>query len=215
MIHHADAALEAWFDASLPKVSVTFDEPDADNRSRSPRLHLQLSGVREQTAKRNTEENDIRDEAGRVVARQRAIRFFDVDYRCSVSGPHPAAHEVLGALLQLVVDHEVVPVEHLPEPLREIGEPVELTLAAPPSPSASLVLRLGVPVQPTPEREIAPPAVELHLDMLPAPGRTAPAADAAEDEAAPRAASDVLDERRWTTVRRRERITPGSTADAS
>lgn len=214
VIHHADAALADWFGELDPKGAVTFDPPDTDSSKRSTTMSLLLAAVREQTSKRNTETSDVRDGDGRVIARQRATRYFELDYACTVTGPHPAAHELLGRVLQLMVDHEVVPIEHLPDELAELDEPVEIGLVAPGAAvgasAASLMLRLVVPVRPTAEREIAPPAVELHLDVAPAPGRTA----ATTDEAATVSTTpDLLEERRWTTVRRRERITPGSTFD--
>lgn len=207
VIHHADAALEAWFGEL--GVDLSFDPPESDaGRSRSATMSLVLSGIREQVAKRNTESRDLRDDDGRVVGRQRAIRFFELDYTCSVAGPHPTAHEVLGQVLQLLVDNDTIPVSHLPSELTDIGEPVEVSVIAPTAATltraAALTVRVIVPVQPTAEREIAPPAVELHLEMLPAPGRTAPS-----EPASTGTTEEPMPERQWTTVRRRERITPG------
>lgn len=214
VIHHADAALGAWFGGLDPKGGVTFTSPDAGSSPKTPTMFLLLAAIREQTSKRNTETRDVRDDAGRVVARQRATRYFELDYTCNVAGPHPDAHELLGRVLQLIVDHDVIPTEHLPVDLVELDEPVEISLVAPAASigtgSASITIRLVVPVRPTVEREIAPPAEELHLDVGPAPGRAA-SSSAPGTEHTP--ATDPVEERRWTTVRRRERITPGSTFD--
>jgi len=213
VIHHADAALEAWFGSLDGKVGVTFEPPDVapPGSQRTTTMSMVLTAVREQMSKRNTETRDVRDDDGRVVERQRATRYFELDYVCRVTGPHPDAHEQLGRVLQLMVDHDVVPTGHLPAELADLDEPVEVSVVAPAAPvgvgAAALTIRLIVPVRPTAEREIAEPAVELHLDMAPAPGRTA---------ASPTGAAEVDDvsgpvpERRWTTVRRRERITPGT-----
>jgi hypothetical protein len=210
VIHHADAALEAWLGGLDGKVEVTFepsdDAPSTSRRSTS--MSMLLAAVREQTTKRNTETRDVRDDEGRVIERQRATRYFELDYVCRVTGPHPDAHEQLGRVLQLMVDHDVVPAEHLPAELADLDEPVEVCVVAPSTPigssGAALTIRVIVPVRPTPVREIAEPAVELHLDMAPAPGRTAASPTAPRNDSA----TEPVPDRQWTTVRRRERITP-------
>ncbi len=217
VIHHADEALRSWFD-ELPvdgSVEVSFDPP-GDEPGKQPKrttISLVLSAVREQTDKRDTEHRDLRDGDGRVVARQRSIRWFELDYLCTVAGPQPRAHEVLGSVVQLLVDHDAVPAGHLPEPLATVGEPVEVSLvagtAAGRGVGAGLTVRIVVPVQPTAEREIAAPAVELRLEMVPAPGRTAKSTESDPPTDTDQGVDPIAD-RKWTTVRRRERIAPGS-----
>lgn len=218
VIHHADAALAAWFGGLDGTADITFEPPASTTTTgKQTTMTLLLAAVREQSSKRNTETQDLRDDEGRVVARQKATRYFELDYVCSVTGPHPDAHEQLGRVLQLMVDHDVVPTEHLPAVLVELAEPVEVSVVAPAmsgATAASLMIRLVMPVRPTPAIEIAPPAVEFHLDVGPAPGRNEASmadTDAAADR--PAAPGEPVPERRWTTVRRRERITPGSTND--
>jgi hypothetical protein len=216
VIHHADAALASWFGELDEPVDVTFELSNVTpgDGGRSTTMSLLLAAVREQASKRNTESRDVRDDDGRVVARQPATRYFELDYVCSVTGPHPDAHRQLGRVLQLMVDHDVVPLEHLPPELADLDEPVEVAVVAPTASlgttAASLTIRLVVPVRPTPEREISRPAIELHLDMAPAPGRT----EAATSDTARDGPVEPVPERRWTTVRRRERITPGTSGDA-
>lgn len=221
VIHHADAALEAWFGDLDGKAEVTFDAPDATSSGtgRSTTTSMSLAAVREQTSKRNTETRDVRDVEGRVIERQRATRYFELDYVCRVTGPHPQAHEQLGRVLQLMVDHDVIPSEHLPAELAELDEPVEVSVVAPGASlgagNAALTIRVIVPIRPTAEREIAEPAVELHLDMAPAPGRTASAAPGSPTTPPRDPSAEPVPDRQWTTVRRRERITPGATDDGA
>lgn len=203
MIELADAALEAWLATLDPPVEVTFERPDpaprtATRQSASPVLALALAAIREQTDKRDNRVTDVR-EGDRVVERRRATRYFELDYQCTVAGPARDAHRALGDLLQLVVDHDVVPVEHLPPELASIGVPIDVSLVAAPAGAAALVLRVVVPVEPAPQREVAPPATSLHLDMTPPPA-AAPARELVSGSVVP------MEERRWTTVRRRELI---------
>ncbi len=225
MIEHADAALESWLATLDPPVDVNFeriDDPARAGKSTKPVVTLLLSGVREQHDKRDNEIRDVRDGEGRVIERQRSTRFFELDYVCAVSGGHRDAHRALGALIQLLVDHDVVPAAHVPTELATLGYPLDVQLVASTgfdiarasatssSSGAALVIRMVLPVRPTSEREIAPPAVELHLDMTPPPtssGRAPTIIDASSTSNS----TDGLPDRKWTTVRRRELIaTPTS-----
>jgi hypothetical protein len=215
VLDHADTALERWLCASLENVSVEFVEsvstvePVPDTARGRSSVAVVLAAVSERQERRDTEVNDIRDRDGRVTARQRSLRFFDVDYRISVPGDPRRGHVVLGWLLQALVDADTIAPDHLPEPLRDLDVPVEISMPADPPPPGGgvgqgigLLVRLVVPVAPTPTTDVAAPAVELHLDMSPAPvvGR---AAVFAEDTT-----RRFVGERAWTTVRRREAIAP-------
>jgi hypothetical protein len=217
MIEHADAALAAWFATLDPPVDVSFERADAGagpgaslapgestgkrgGSSSRPTVYLSLSNVREQHDKRDNQIDDIRSE-GRVIGRQRATRFFELDYSCTVGGPAGDAHRALGAVLQLLVDHDVVPAAHVPEPLGELGYPIDIHLVASPLPAAALMVRLTLPVQPTPSTNVGPPTRSLHLDMAPPPHGAGGMLEPASDPDLP-----PVGERRWTTVRRRELI---------
>jgi hypothetical protein len=203
MIELADTALESWLATLDPPVDVSFEriDPGAPAGKR-PVLSLVLVALREQTDKRDNRVADVR-EGDRVVARRRATRFFELDYQCSVGGPARDAHRALGDVVQLVVDCDVIPVGHVPDELAALGHAIGVELIATPAGQAAVTLRVVLPVEPTPEREIAPPATSLHLDMLPPPGDrgSAGARQVVTAEVVP------MDERRWTTVRRREMIT--------
>jgi hypothetical protein len=213
MIEHADTALEAWLSTLEPAVDVTFEALPADGAaaqrgSKRPTLSLVLTSVREQLNKRDNQVLDLRSEEGRVVGRQAATRFFELDYLCTVGGPAREAHRALGDVLQLLVDKDVVPDEHVPEELRALGYPIEATLVKSASSLAALMLRVVLPVQPAPEREIGPPATSLHLDMAPPPKPRRPGTSPAAPVTEPAAEVPVgpIPERKWTTVRRRELI---------
>jgi hypothetical protein len=218
MIEHADAALAAWFATLDPPVDVSFDRPlagevtdaaptgasgAASGGKRSgarPTLQLSLANVREQRDKRDNQVDEIRD-AGRVVGLQKATRFFELDYLCSVAGEVRHAHRALGELLQLFVDHDVVPASFVPEELQALGHPIEIHLVASAMPGAALTLRLVLPVRPTVSSDVGPPTRSLHLDMAEPPDRSPGLATVAPVPDLP-----PIGERRWTTVRRRELI---------
>jgi len=209
MIEHADAALEAWLSKLEPAVDITFerlggDDAGGSRAAKKPVLSLVLTSVREQTNKRDTDIIDLRSDDGRVVGRQASTRFFELDYLCTVGGPARDAHRALGDLLQLLVDHNIIPWEFVPEELAALGYPIDTMLVSPASSVAALTLRVVLPVQPTPDRDIGPPATSLQLDMAPPPlpkkFGTQKALPAAETPVGP------VPEKKWTTVRRRELI---------
>jgi hypothetical protein len=209
MIEHADAALEAWLSTLDPPIDITFeragDEASSSSRAtRRPVLSLVLTSVREQLNKRDTEIADLRSDDGRVIGRQASTRFFELDYLCTVGGPARDSHRALGDLLQLLVDHDIIPVEHVPQELAALGYPIDAMVVSPPTSIAALTLRVVLPVQPTPSRDIGPPATSLHLDMSPPPvpkqWGTQKALTTGETPVGP------VPEKKWTTVRRRELI---------
>ena len=213
MIEHADAALEAWLATLDPPVDVSFERltDDAGGSSRAskrPVLSLVLTSVREQVAKRDNQVTDVRSDEGRVVGRQAATRFFELDYQCTAGGPVREAHRALGDVLQLFVEHDVVPSEYVPEELRTLGYPIDTTLVSSVSPIAALTLRVVLPVQPAPQIEIGPPVTSLNMDMAPPPETRKRGAPAVAAAAAPPADTSVgpMPERKWTTVRRRELV---------
>jgi hypothetical protein len=209
MIEHADAALEAWLSTLEPSVDVTFERPDdaGARQSKRPVLSLVLTSVKEQVDKRDNQVTDLRSTDGRVVGRQAATRFFELDYLCSVAGPPRDAHRALGDVLQLLVDHDVVPDEHVPEELSALGYPIDVHIVSPPATVAALSLRVVLPVQPTPDRQIGPPTTSLHLEMGPPPEPKVRGTSLVPAGAPPAEPADPLAERKWTTVRRRELIT--------
>ncbi len=207
MIEHGDAALGAWLATLDPRVDVTFEAaPEA--RGKQPLVVLSIRSIRERTKQRDNEVRDVRDGDGRVVERQRATRYFDVDYLCTVVGDPARAHRALGAIIQLLVDREHIPAEFVPAELAELGHPIDVRLATGPAVGAAVVIQVVLPVRPRADTTLAPPAEELHLDVLPPP-RPRQHAVATPVHADPTGARDAVAElaaKRWTRVRRRELI---------
>lgn len=200
MIEHADAALAAWLATLEPHVDVAFESP-TEVPEQHPVATLLIRSIRERTKQRDNEVRDVRDSDGRVVERQRSTRFFDVDYLCSVAGEPLCAHRALSGIVQLLVDHEQIPSEFVPAELAALGYPIDVHLAGGGSSvGAAVVIQVVVPVRPSADRAIAPPAEELQLDVMPPPQPRQTAIAAPNDAVAELAA------KRWTRVRRRELI---------
>ncbi len=217
VIDHADEALERWLSTVLDIDAVTFvaahtDGSSTDGSSTSASsVEISLLAVSERRERRDTEVRDVRDDEGRVTARQRSLRYFDVDYRVAVTGDARAAHATLGRLLQALVDVDTIAEEHLPELLRDTNVPIEIGLLPTGVPDGGatgrsgvgLDLRMLLPVRPSADGDIAAPAVALHLDVSPPPDVAGAARSGADRDTA----RQLLGERSWTTVRRREEIT--------
>lgn len=211
MIEHADAALEAWLSTLDPPVDVSFerlsDDPGGGARAaKRPVLSLVLTSVREQTDKRDNQVTDVRSDEGRVVGRQAATRFFELDYQCTAGGPVREAHRALGDVLQLFVENDVVPVEHVPAELQALGYPIDTTLVGSAGPIAAITVRVVLPVRPAPDVHIGPPVTSLDLDMAPPPETPARGATPAVAAGASTDLVGPMPERKWTTVRRRELV---------
>lgn len=239
MIEHADTALERWLSDTVAAAGCTLagidfrDTPDAPDafhtsdsverdastaggsrrpRQRGLRAVVSLQALAEQLERRDRDVVDIRDRDGRVTARQRSLRWFELDYRIALDGDAREAHRVLGALVQSLVDDEMIAADLLPESLAALSVPIEIELrpgAVAGRGGTGLAVRLVVPAQPRPDLEIAEPVRELDLEMSPPPAArgagSAAAAVIGDDEL-------LLADRRWTTVRRRERIAPSAQA---
>jgi hypothetical protein len=208
MIELVDAALAGWLSTIEPSPEVTFERRlpmgDGDGDGADVRLVLVLGRVAEQVDKRDNRVDEVRGDDGAVVARQRPARYFELDYWCAVTGSATAAHQVLGELVRRLVDHDVVPRDFLPGPLADLGMPIDVELVTPANSAAALAIRVVLPVRPAPDREVSAPATILHLDMSPPPGTTGERATSDADPAGPEPMP--MEERRWTTVRRRELI---------
>lgn len=209
MIELVDEALVGWLATIDPSPEVEFERrlPTGDDTSPSGvRVVLVLGRVAEQVTKRDNRIEDVRGSDGAVRARQRPTRYFELDYWCAITGPAADAHRTLGAIVQRLVDHEFIPREHLPGPLAELDLSLDVQLVVPSNAAAALAIRVVLPVRPSPDLEISAPATVLHLDVSPPPGADpATTPDAGGEEPAP-TGPEVLRERTWTTVRRRELI---------
>ncbi len=229
MIEHADNALEQWLRATAGVTTVEFGDtatsdtassdtatsgagPSGDAGSAgsrrsgatAPVARITLLTLAEKVDRRDREVADVRDGDGRVTARQRALRWFELDYRIAIGGDPRDAHQLLGALVQALVDDDVIAAEHLPEALGALDVPLEIELRSAPvsgRDGPGITVRLVVPVRPRADVEIAEPVHQLDLEMSPPPRRRA--GPGTDDEV-------LLADRKWTTVRRREMITAPS-----
>lgn len=214
VIEHADAALADWLHTLEPVGDVVFETAEAVDgggkaTAKQVVVTLSIRSIRERSDVRDVEVEDVRDDDRRVIERQRSTRWFDVDYQCTPVGDPIAAHRVLGAIIQLLVDHEHVPSKFVPAP---VGGPLEVSLVTPARGAtgsagrhAGVVIRVLVPVRPSADTAIAPPAEELALDMMPPPVPRQAVVATPVVGAGVGPAFDP-DDRKWTRVRRREMI---------
>ena len=231
VIEYVDIALRDWLSEALDVAAVEFGRRERDDggstgrRKRSGSVaHLCLVGVTEQLDRRSNAVADLRDDDGRVLGRRGAARVFDLDYVCDVDGDPIDAHSVLGRLLQLLIGHDTIPIEFVPDEIvpaeltmRDV--PIEVDLAPPTGAvsnsalaDAGVVVRATVPIWPEVDTQIGEPAVHLHLDVGPEPGATERPAVADSDNVDSDVGPVAPLDRKWTTVRRREFIAPGSVA---
>ena len=217
VIDEIDSALEAWLKSVLKptQVEISFRAPSEQQNQRRPLVSVALYDIAEDESARNNHIEDIRDDNGRVIARQAAPRRFVLSYQLSVVGADAAVeHQLLGRILKGSVDTDSLPADELPEDLRALGLSVPLQVAKP-RPSSGLApnaLRVGeegwrttldltlvVPVIPAPVTEIAPPAEILDLGVSRERGNGAPPATRPDESR-----GAALENRKWTSVRRRE-----------
>ena len=217
MIDEIDSALEAWLKSVLKptQVDITFRVPTEQQNQKRPLVSAALYDIVEEPSARSNHIEDIRDDTGRVVARQSAPRRFVLSYQiCVVVSDAATEHQLLGRILKGAVDTDSLPADELPEDLRAAGLSVPLQVAKPrtadgqtPDPirvgepgwRTTLDLTLVVPVVPAPVTEIAPPAEILDLGVSREGGNGKPPASAPDENH-----TAALENRKWTSVRRRE-----------
>jgi hypothetical protein len=219
VIDEIDDALRAWLESVLAptQVDVTFGSPDGQPSQKRPLVSAALYEIVEEENARSNHVDDIRDDAGRVVARQGAARRYVLSYQVSVVASDAATeHRLLGRIVQGGVDRDFLPNDALPEAVRDAGLSVPLEVGKPRRAGAPDGLRIGdeawrvalevtlrVPVLPAPVTEIAPPAEQLdlgvHREGGNGRGRTPMA-----PTTAPSPNPVPLEDRKWTAVRRRE-----------
>jgi hypothetical protein len=217
VIDEFDSALESWLKSALKptQVEIAFRAPAEQQNQRRPLVSVALYDIVEDESARNNHIEDIRDDNGRVIARQAAPRRFVLSYQVSIVAPDVAMeHQLLGRILKGGVDNDSLPADELPEDVRALGLSVPLQVAKPRPASAltnntlrvgdegwrtTLDLTLVVPVIPAPVTEIAPPAEILDLGVSRERGNGAPPASVPDESR-----GAALENRKWTSVRRRE-----------
>ena len=190
---------------------LAFSAP-ADSSTKKPGLCLLLHDVTERGTGRTSGAEDVRDDGGNVVARQTGPRTFALGFLATATGgDHQAQHQLLGSLLQALVDYDHVPLDYVPGDYDHAGRGIGIEIGeldrAPDLFStfdlgarAALNLIAVAPVVPRPNTEIGPPAREIDLEVV----KLGPSTTGVETAGISGIPDDVA--RRWTAVRVRERL---------
>ena len=144
MIHDVDESLRALVRRDALNgsgVEVAFDAPTKEwvARRNSPVVDLYLYDIREDTTRRQTSWEDIKDETGRVIERRLPPRRYRLSYLVTAWTQRPEdEHRLLSALLSCFVRHEFMPAEVLAGTLEGETMPILLTVALPPTEDRSI-----------------------------------------------------------------------------
>ncbi|GAA2769876.1 DUF4255 domain-containing protein [Streptomyces showdoensis] len=162
---------------------VSFDPPTRDWAARrtAPTLNAYLFDIREDVARRERGAYAERDARGAVVRRRQPRRWFRLSYLVTAWTSRPEdEHRLLSSALALLLPHEALPEDAVPEVLRgAAGTPaLPLTVAVPPAESRSLAdiwSALGGELKPSldvvittpfpvvPVYDVAPPVTEVQI----------------------------------------------------
>jgi hypothetical protein len=146
MIHDVDESLRALvrrdaLNGSGTSVEIAFDAPTKDwvARRNSPMVNLYLYDIREDTTRRQTSWEDVKDESGRVIERRLPPRRYRLSYIVTAWTQRPEdEHRLLSSMLACFVRHEFMPAELLAGTLERETIPVLLTVALPPTEDRSI-----------------------------------------------------------------------------
>lgn len=198
MIAETDQALAAVLKAKVigpAAVNVVFDTPSRPwiQALKAPTVNLFLHDLRENSHRRESAYENVRDEDGRVVARRPPTQRWDLYYTLTVFAANVLVeHKILSAITRYFAGVEVLPAELLPPALAEPGYPVLVSAGAGPRRGiflnyagdlkAGLELSVTVPMTPAPARPPAPAVREpaqLRVEPVPGadPARTVPASE--------------------------------------
>ncbi|MEU1225756.1 DUF4255 domain-containing protein [Streptomyces sp. NPDC005828] len=177
MIHEIDEALRRLL-APAVTGEIAFDAPTRDwaARRNSPTLNAYLYDIREDVARRERGAVAERDADGIVTRRRQPPRWFRLSYLVTAWTSRPEdEHRLLSGALALLLPHEVLAGDAVPESVRRIATSLPLSVAVPPAESRSLAdiwSALGGELKPsldvvvttpfpvTPVYEAAPPVTE-------------------------------------------------------
>ena len=122
-------------------VEIAFDAPTREwvARRNAPVVDLYLYDIREDTTRRQTSWEDVRDDQGRVTRRRLPPRRYRLSYLVTAWTSRPEdEHRLLSALLACFVSHEYMPAELLAGSLSGEETPVLITVALPPTEDRSI-----------------------------------------------------------------------------
>lgn len=177
MLHEIDEALRRLL-APAVEGDVAFDAPTRDwaARRNAPTLNAYLYDIREDVARRERGAYAERDAQGVVTRKRRPPRWFRLSYLVTAWTSRPEdEHRLLAGAMALLLPHEVLPEETVPESVRSITTQLPVSVAVPPAESRSLAdiwSALGGELKPsldvvittpfpvTPVYDAAPPVTE-------------------------------------------------------
>jgi len=144
VIHDVDESLRALVKRDALNgsgVDVAFEAPTRDwvAKRNAPVVDMYLYDIREDTTRRQTSWEDVRDEAGRVTGRRLPPRRYRLSYLVTAWTSRPEdEHRLLSSLLACFVRHEYMPPEVLAGSLEGEETPVLITVALPPTEDRSI-----------------------------------------------------------------------------
>ncbi|MEU7074578.1 DUF4255 domain-containing protein [Streptomyces narbonensis] len=177
MIHEIDEALRRLL-APAVTGDIAFDAPTRDwaARRNSPTLNAYLYDIREDVARRERGAYAERDAHGIVTRRRRPPRWFRLSYLVTAWTARPEdEHRLLSGALALLLPHEALTGDAVPQSVRPITGSLPLAVAVPPAESRSLAdiwsalggelkpsldVVVSTPFPVTPAYEVAPPVTE-------------------------------------------------------
>ncbi|MCD2462296.1 DUF4255 domain-containing protein [Streptomyces sp. MBT42] len=177
MLHEIDEALRRLLTPAV-EGDVAFDAPTRDwaARRNAPTLNAYLYDIREDVARRERGAYAERDAQGVVTRKRRPPRWFRLSYLVTAWTSRPEdEHRLLAGAMALLLPHEVLPEETVPESVRSITTQLPVSVAVPPAESRSLAdiwSALGGELKPsldvvittpfpvTPVYDAAPPVTE-------------------------------------------------------
>ncbi|WP_370410023.1 DUF4255 domain-containing protein [Streptomyces fradiae] len=140
MIHEIDASLRLLL-APAVTGDIAFEAPTRDwaARRNAPTLNAYLYDIREDVARRERGPVAERDAQGVVTRRRQPPRWFRLSYLVTAWTARPEdEHRLLSGALALLLPHEVLSGDAVPESVRAITPTLPLTVAVPPGDSRSL-----------------------------------------------------------------------------
>lgn len=166
MIQEVDEALRGLIRREAlngSDVEVVFEAPTRDwaARRNAPTVDVYLYDIREDLGRRQRGLLNEYDGDGHVTARHLPPRHFILSYLLTAWTQRPEdEHRLLAALLACFLRHEKLPDDLLQGSLAEIGLPVPLTVALPPSEDRSLAdvwSALGGELKPSLDVQVSAP----------------------------------------------------------
>ena len=144
MIHEVDDALHGLFSEGILRTSgtdVVFDPPTREwaVRRTGPAVDLFLYDIREDMGRRQTGRIEHSDTDGTLAALREPLRWYRLSYLVTAWTVRPQdEHRLLSAVLAGLIGERVLPPTRLSGSLAELGVPIRLDVALPPTESRAL-----------------------------------------------------------------------------